>query len=74
MINRIIQRFKIQNVIILVLEGLPQLADILTVLTVSVGAGVRVCGGGEGGNSGVGIISAGSSPTSQVEDTADSKA
>ena len=72
MINRIIQRFKIQNVIIL--EGLPQLADILTVLTVSVGAGVRVCGGGEGGNSGVGIISAGSSPTSQVEDTADSKA
>ena len=40
-------------------ETLPQFADISIVLTVSVGAGVRVGGGGEGADHGVGGVGAG---------------
>ena len=54
-------------------DSFPQFADILATLAVSVGAGVRVRGGVEGGNGGVGIVLACGSSTGEREDTADSE-
>ena len=53
---------------------LPQLADIVVVLAVSVEAGVRVRGRVERGNGGVGVVLAGRGSTGDAEDAADSEA
>ena len=52
---------------------LPQFADILGALAVSVGAGVRVGGGGEGVDGGVGRVGGGCVSADQREDAADSE-
>ena len=49
----------------------PQFADICAALAVSVGAGVRVTGGGEGADGCVGVVLAGRRPAGESEDTAD---
>ena len=52
---------------------LPQLADIVVLLAVSIGAGVTVSGTGERVYYGIGPILTGCSPASEGEDTADSE-
>ena len=52
---------------------LPQLADIIVVLAVSVGAGVCVSGSGEGVYHGIGAVLTGCCSTWEREDTADSE-
>ena len=66
------EKYLLLNLSILT-TGVPQLADIVTGPTIFVGAGVRVGGGGEGADNGVGGVGRGCCPTGEREDTADPK-